>query len=236
MSIQRQYTQPSCTLLLEGIEEVSETENDILDGQLPMSILVNAECNFLGSNQKLSGGMVFLNNLARAVSDYAQGVLSGLPHPQMETTEYPQIQIEKVADRHLHRFTLQPAPDSGEPEQTLELTTVELFDLVDVIDQFYADRHTLPNLALELRSLSKRYRQPEQPLAERVTPLLVGAGSLAIAAGVLFMIPIPKVPEPKPELETNPTPTETVPTQPDTSPPGTNPEVETSKPESDDRK
>lgn len=226
MSIQRQYTQPSCTLLLEGIEEVSETKNDILDGQSPMSILVNAECNFLSSNQKLSGGSVFLKNLARSVSDYAQGVLSGLPHPQVETTEHPQIQIEKVAAQHLHRFTLKPVPDSGEPEQIIDLTTVELFDLVDVIDQFYADRHTLPNLALELRSLSKRYRQPEQPLAERATPLLVGVGSLAIAAGVLFMIPIPEVREPKPELETNSVPTETIPTPTETSPPVTNPEAE----------
>lgn len=226
MSIQRQYTQPSCTLVLEGIEEVSATENDdILDGQSPMSILVNAECNFLNSNQTLSGGMVFLSNLASAVSNYAQGVLSGIPHPPVETTEYPQIQIKKVANKHLHRFTLQPVPDSGEPEQTLELTTVELFDLVDVIDQLYADRHTLPNLTLELHSLGKRYRQPEQPLAERATPLLVGVGSLAIAAGLLFMIPVPEVSEPKPELETDPTPTETIPTQPETSP-STNPETE----------
>lgn len=234
MSIQRQYTQPSCTLLLEGIEEVSETENNnILDGQSPMSILVNAECNFLGSNQTLSGGMVFLSNLASAVSNYAQGVLSGIPHPPVETPEYPQIQIEKVAAQHLHRFTLQPVPDSGEPEQTLELTTVELFDLVDVIDQLYADRHTLPNLTLELRSLNKRYRQPEQPLAERATPLLVGAGSLAIAAGLLFMIPVPEVREPKPELDTNLPPTETIPTQPETPSPGTNPEAESGVSESE---
>ena len=82
MNIKRQYILPNCNLILEGLED-SDTENvDILDGQSPMSILINAECNFIGSNQTLSGGSVFLRNLSHTVSNYAQGFLSGLSHPK----------------------------------------------------------------------------------------------------------------------------------------------------------
>lgn len=59
MSTKRQYSLPSCNLILEGIEDVNAESADILSGQLPMSILINAECHLLKSNQKLSGGSVF---------------------------------------------------------------------------------------------------------------------------------------------------------------------------------
>ncbi|MEO1692489.1 MAG: DUF4335 domain-containing protein [Cyanobacteria bacterium J06631_6] len=196
MNTKRQYSLPNCNLVLEGMED-SDTENaDILSGQAPMSILINAECHLLKSNQKLSGGSVFLTNLSRAVSNYTQGFLSGLfavEKSNSSTAEYPHISLAKVADRHLHRLTLEPKPDSGEAKTEIEITTVELFDLVDAIDRFHADRSVLPNMTLELRSVSKKYRQPEQPLAERVTPLAIGLSSLAIAAGALFMIPIPEI-------------------------------------------
>jgi len=178
------------------MEDVSGESADILSGQSPMSILINAECHLLKSNQTLSGGSVFLTNLSRAVSNYAQGFLSGLfatDKSSNSNSEYPQISIAPIAEKHLHRLTLEPKPDSGETRTEVEITTVELFDLVDAIDQFHADRSVLPNMTLELQSVSKRYRQPEQPLAERLTPVLIGFSSLAIAAGALFMIPIPEI-------------------------------------------
>ncbi|MEM6612896.1 MAG: DUF4335 domain-containing protein [Cyanobacteria bacterium P01_C01_bin.72] len=225
MNTKKQYSLPNCNLILEGLED-SDIENaDILSGQAPMSILINAECHLLKSNQKLSGGSVFLTNLSHAVSNYAQGFLSGLfagEKLKSNTAEYPQVSITKVADRHLHRLTLEPKPDSGEAKTEVEMTTVELFDLVDAIDQFHADRSVLPNMTLELRSVSKRYLQPEKPLAERATPLVIGLSSLAIAAGALFMLPIPDAPiepastnqtteiETEPESETeNSTPSDT---------------------------
>ncbi|PSB12685.1 DUF4335 domain-containing protein [Pleurocapsa sp. CCALA 161] len=194
MSTKRQYSLPSCNLILEGIEDVHAESADILSGQLPMSILINAECHLLKSNQKLSGGSVFLTNLAYAVSNYAQGFLSGLFSADTDktTAEYPQVSISKVPDQHLHRLTLQPQPDQGEAKTEIDITTVELFDLVDAIDQFYADRSVLPNMTLELKPVSKRYRKPEQPLSERLTPIAIGISSLAFAAGALFMIPVPK--------------------------------------------
>ena len=195
MNTRRQYSLPNCNLVLEGMEDVSSESADILSGQSPMSILINAECHLLKSNQKLSGGSVFLTNLSRAVSNYAQGFLSGLfaTDKASSNMEYPQISLAPIAEKHLHRLILEPKPDSGETKQEIEITTVELFDLVDAIDQFHADSSVLPNMTLELQPVSKRYRKPEQPLAERLTPALIGFSSLAIAAVALFMLPIPEI-------------------------------------------
>ena len=205
MNTRRQYSLPNCNLILEGMEDVSSESADILSGQLPMSILINAECHLLKSNQKLSGGSVFLSNLSQAVSNYAQGFLSGLfpkDKSSQSSGEYPQVSIAPIADKHLHLLTLEPKPDSGEARTEVEITTVELFDLVDAIDRFHADSSVLPNMTLELRPVSKRYRQPEQPLAERLTPIAVGFSSLAIAAGALYMVPVPEI------TPTEPTPVE----------------------------
>ncbi len=216
MNTKRQYSLPNCNLILEGLED-ADTENvNILDGKPSMSILINAECHLLHSNQKLSGGRVFLQNLSSAVSNYAQGLLSGLPQAERNTTEYPQVSMTHLAEQHLHRLTFEPEPESEQSKTEVDLTTVELFDLVDAIDQFYADRSALPNMTLELQSVSKRYRQPEQPLLERLTPVAIGLTSLAVAAGAFFVIPPPEINSPEsPPInqtnETNPSTTETTP-------------------------
>ena len=211
MNIKRQYILPNCNLILEGLEDGDSENVDLLSGQSPMSILINAECNFLASNQTLSGGSVFLNNLSHAVSNYAQGFLSGLPHPETKTTDYPQITIYKT-DSH-HRLILEPEANTDEEKTEIDLTTIELFDLVDAIDQFHADRNTLPAMTLELKPVSKRYRQPEQPLAQRLTPVGIGFASLAMAAGALFMIPIPETPVIETDSTENTTETESTNTQ-----------------------
>ena len=216
INTKRQYSLPNCNLILEGYED-EDTENaDILSGQPPLSILSNVECHLLKSNQKLSGGSVFLTNFSRAVSNYAQGFLSGLfsaDNSSNSTDEYPHVYLTQLADQHLHRLTLEPQPDSGEAKTEIEITTVELFDLVDAIDQFYADRSALPEMTLELCSVSKRYRKPEQPLGERLTPVAIGLSGLAIAAGALFMIPVPEIAptESNPAEQTTTTESETEP-------------------------
>ncbi len=218
MNIKRQYILPNCNLTLEGLED-SDTENvDILDGQSPMSILINAECNFLNSNQTLSGGSVFLKNLSRAVSLYAQEFLSGLSQPKTGSLEYPQITVEKI-NSYLHRVAVDPEPNAGEDKTEVKLTTVELFDLVDAIDQFYSDRSTLPSMTLDLHSVSKRYRKPEQPLGERLTPVAIGFSSLAMAAAAFFMIPPPEVRPPESNPINRTTETETESTTPQAAPP-----------------
>ena len=209
MNTKRQYSLPNCNLILEGLEDDDLQNVDILDGKPPMSILINAECHLLKSNQKLSGGSVFLANLSRAVSKYAQEFLSGLPQAVDNSLEYPQIAIAPVVEHNLHRLTFEPEPESGEAKIEVDLSTVELFDLVDAVDRFYLDRSTLPDMTLELQSVSKRYRKPEQPLTERLTPVAVGFTSLAVAAGALFLIPPPEIAPPEsapvaPVIETEP--------------------------------
>ena len=135
MNIRRQYSLPNCNLVLEGLEDSDPQNVAILDGQPPMSILINAECYLLKSDRKLSGGNVFLTNLARAVSNYAQEFLSGLPQSTSNSTEYPQIFLAPAAEKNLHRLTLEPDPASGETTTEVDLSTVELFDLVDAIDR-----------------------------------------------------------------------------------------------------
>ncbi len=224
MNTRRQYSLPNCNLILEGIEDSDSESVDILDGQPPMSILINAECNFLKSQQKLSGGSVFLENLSHTVSNYAQGLLSGLPQPSKNSTEYPQISLTQLEEQNLHRLTFEPEPGSAESKTEVDLTTVELFDLVDAIDQFYLDRTALPDMNLELQSVSKRYRQPEQPLTERLTPVFIGFTSLVVAAAAFFVIPPPEIRPPKPtpaNETTKPEPVTTPNTPPTTN---TNPE------------
>jgi hypothetical protein len=196
MSIKRQYSSPNCNLIVEGLEDNDAENADILSGQAPMSTITNAECYLLQSNQKLSGGNVFLTNLAHAANNYAQGFLSGLfpvEKSSNSNAEYPLISIHKIPEQHLHRLALEPAPDSGEAKTEIDITTIELFDLVEAIDQLYADRSVLPNMTLEIKPVSKRYRKPEQPLTARLTPVAIGLSSLAIAAVALFMLPVPQL-------------------------------------------
>ena len=214
MTIIRKYILPNCTLVLEGLSDASEEESDVFAAE-SLSILVNAECNFVNSNQQLSGGSVFFENLVKAVSAYAQEFLSGLPHPQNSRSESPQVYIAKSDKQHLHRLICAPETNAEQQKSEIELTTVELFDLVEAVDQFFADHKTLPSIALELKSLSKKYRQPDKPLAERATPVALGIASLAFAAAAFFLLPPPEIREPEPVLESNPT--ETVPTPPEES-------------------
>ncbi len=80
----------------------------------------------------------------------------------------------------------------------LDLTTVQLFDLVEAVDQFFADSQTLPDLSLRLAPVSKRYSTSNQPLVKQAVPAAVGVSSLAIAAIAFFLVPLPQPQEPKP--------------------------------------
>ena len=209
MTIQKQYQLPNCTLLLEGFDDNAELINTDLSEQSTISILSNADVQFTTSNQSLSGGRVFLENLALAVSNYAQDFLSGLSRPKIVPEDYPQITIKPSETEGLHRIIINQDPQEKQETQTLSLTLVEFFDLVEVIDQFYTDTNALPDVSLELSAISKRYRKPEEPIGDRVIPFITGTASLAFAAAALFMIPAPEIQQPEIPIET--TPTETIP-------------------------
>ncbi|HHP7229746.1 MAG TPA: DUF4335 domain-containing protein [Xenococcaceae cyanobacterium] len=203
MSIRKQYSLPNCSLILEGMEDVSDSESNSIGEQI--AILINAECHFVGSNQHLSGGRVFLENLANTVSNYAQELLSGLPHPQPQVSEYPQLHLKHLPEADLHRLTLEPEPNSETQPVAIDLSAVQLFDLVEAVDQFLADRTALADVTLKLESISKRHRPAEEPLGDRIIPFLAGTASLAIAATIFWLMPPPPIPEPSETLpEPNP--------------------------------
>ncbi|MEM1425285.1 MAG: DUF4335 domain-containing protein [Cyanobacteria bacterium P01_H01_bin.130] len=94
-----------------------------------------------------------------------------------------------------HRLWIQPPPmlegDTPPLPLDLEMTTLQLFDVVEVVDQFYADNRTLPDVSLGLSSVSRREVANREPLAQRVLPAVIGTTSLAAAAGVMFLLPHP---------------------------------------------
>ncbi|MGK7928061.1 MAG: DUF4335 domain-containing protein [Spirulina sp.] len=199
MTIKRQYNLPNCRLVLEGVDD-ENAEGNRPDRRPLLSILIHAECHFTGSEQTLSGGKDFLESLVKAVSAYAQEFLSGIRHPV--ELEHPQesVRLLKGDDPNVHHLLWQHAAEDAESESKplhFDLNTIQLFDLVEAVDQLFADSRTLPDLSLHLTPVSRRHRQADVPLAKRATPMVTGVGSLAIAALLLFMLPIPEVKEPE---------------------------------------
>lgn len=198
MTIKRQYSLPNCTLTLEGMS--NDTATSAVDSRPLLAILVNAECRFSEPPQALSGGRDFFISLVKSVSAYAQEFLSGIHHPQIHQNSLELIELSTLKDKGLHRLTRNPdEEDSGVKAPVhLDLTTVQLFDLVEAVDQFLADSRTLPEISVPLQPVSKRYRQAEVPIVQRVVPPALGIGSLALAAAALFFVPVPEVREPEP--------------------------------------
>lgn len=194
MSIRRQYSLPNCTLVLEGMSDKAETDEG---AERPLlSILVNAECHFEGHSTSLSGSRAFLESLVRSVSAYAQEFLSGIVHPQAMNEE--RVRFERLTTNHLHRLIWQPETDhNGADAQpiALDLTTVQLFDLLEAVDQCLADHRTLPGFNLELVPVSRRYRKAEVPVTQRIAPAALGISGLVVAAAALFFVPVPEVRE-----------------------------------------
>ena len=221
-TIRRQYNLPNCTLVLEGLSSgvlIGGTQ-----GRPELSTLINAECRFSHSPQKLHGGLIFLKNLTKSVHNYAQECLSGIQHPQ-EQEEGEQVNLEKIEGTTKHRLTWQLEQEDHEERIVLELSPVELFDLVEAVDQFIADSATLPDFSLQLQPLSRRFRQADEPLGQRLLPAFLGVSSLAIAGFALYFLPIPEVrkPQPRPAVvpteETTPENSESSSPQPDNTPP-----------------
>jgi hypothetical protein len=214
MTIQRQYSLPNCQLVIEGLSQgVAD-----MSGRPPISVVTHVICKIAGHDRPLVGGRELLDSLVKAVSEYAQEYLSGIPHPAAHVRHRgnPElVQLQKI-DTNLHRLTVQPqinnptgkdksrmyqTPDT--PAAQLDLTTVQLFDMVEAVDQFFADAQTVPELALNLTPLSKRYAAAQEPIAKRAIPAALGLSSLAVAAIALFYVPNPPNRRPQP-IATNP--------------------------------
>lgn len=215
MNIRRQYSLPNCTLVVEGLTDMGNT----LDNNL--SIVTNVECYFAGINQKLEGGRAFLENLVKAVSAYAQECLSGVHHPREATEDSDRVEFMPSEKETLHRLTWHPSPELNRETLNLDLTTVQFFDLVEAVDQFIADSQALPDFSVKLQPVSRRYRQPDEPLAQRVIPATMGLVSVAIATLAVYFLPVPEVRKPLDKPPVNPTQTGS-PGQ--TTPPGATPQ------------
>lgn len=216
MTIQRQYSLPNCQLIIEGVGPEAKTPDALIRPTL--STVTHVECHFLGHEKPIMGGRDLLESLAHAISEYAQEFLSGVAHPEAHVAPRGKprlVQLERV-DTNLHRLTVQPiinnpgaadrkAIDSQTVYSQLDLTTVQLFDLVEAIDQLIADSQTLPDLGVTLHPLAKRYATAQEPATQRALPVALGTSGLAIAAAALFYLPIPQVRRPDPANAQTPT-------------------------------
>lgn len=227
MTIQRQYSLPNCKLILHGLSQPTDGKMDARPG---LNILMNAECQFVGYPDPIVGGRDFFESLVRQVSRYAQEFLSGIKRPELHNGKSELVHLQPI-EQDLHRLTIyEPQEEnSSEPKPPVEvnLTTVQLFDLVEAVDQFLADSRTLPELNLQLQPISKRHVKPEKPINERVKPAAIGFSSLALTALALFALPIPELKRPQDPVAQPQATTETVPTPSATPPnPGLTPSAE----------
>lgn len=207
MNIQRKYSLPNCTLLLEGLSDASRAVH-FQELRPELSILVNVECYLSGITQPLAGGREFFESLIRAVSAYAQEFLSNVPNPQAHNSESDLVHLQKL-DSNRHRLIvhsennsqIQSARNSSKSPIEIDLNTVQLFDLVEAVDQFFADSQTLPELSLQLQSVPRRYGSTSQALIKQAVPAGIGVSSVAVAAIACGLIPVPQVRPPQPNAQ-----------------------------------
>jgi hypothetical protein len=186
--IQRSYSLPSCTLLIDGI----------ITGGDVMSILTSFSCRFSHHAEPVVGGLDLLNALVKVVGAYAQALKSNT----LVAIPEKQVRLEPEG-KHLHLLSvLLNEADAHNPKQLqIKLNTIQLFDLMETLDRLCCDRNTLPDLKL-VTQISD-YRSQSQ-LSSQAVPAIAGVISFAIAATVLYLLPTPK---PKPQ------PAQTVPVQ-----------------------
>lgn len=226
MTIQRQYTLPHCSLILEGLS------TDATDPLAPLTVLMNAECRLPGATDAiLSGGREFLDSLVVAVSRYGQQLLSGVHYPGVAASA-PLVGLKPGAGSYHHLIVQQPplgepvSDVNAQPPLDVKLSTVQFYDLMEAVDQLLADTQTLPDLTAQFQAVSRRLVQPTEPIAKRAAPAALGAAALAAAGLALFFVPPPTFEPSRPESEAT-TPAETSQTPPAT-PPETAPAAETS--------
>lgn len=204
MNIQRQYSLPNCILTLEGLDT---TGNATKPGARPcLSVLLSAVCRFASNGQAVEGDRDFFEAMARAVSLYAQELLSGVRSPDLDQEDLLPVSLFRLDPQH-HRLVVRQVrvedPETGRTDDTspqplqLDLTTTQLFDLIETVDQFYADAQTLPDVHLVLSPVSRRHRAAQEPIAKRVAPAAIGISGLVVAASLLFLPPIPTVQPPR---------------------------------------
>jgi Domain of unknown function (DUF4335) len=176
MSIRRQYSLPNCTLILDGISDGQKAN----EARPLMSTLVNAECHISGQKKPLTGGMEFFQQLITTVSSYTQELLSKVVNAPT-AQQVGNVRLEKGQE---HRLTAQ----SEQGEVDWQLSTVQLFDLTEAIDQFLADGSTLPTLLLGIQPAP---RAAKGAISAQAAPIGLGLSGLAATALAFYLVPAP---------------------------------------------
>jgi hypothetical protein len=190
MSIRRQYSLPNCTLILDGISDGQRAN----EARPLMSTLVNAECHISGQKKPLTGGMEFFQQLITAVSNYTQELLSKVVNAPT-AQQVGNIRLEKGQE---HRLIAQ----SEQGEVDWQLSTVQLFDLTEAIDQFLADGSTLPTLLVGIQPAP---RAAKGAVSAQAAPIGLGLSGLAATALAFYLVPAPtKITLPDPVANTAP--------------------------------
>ncbi|APB33268.1 hypothetical protein GlitD10_0950 [Gloeomargarita lithophora Alchichica-D10] len=193
----REYRLPHCTVILEGFTTQA-------GGAL--AVLIQMDCYLPGLEHPMRGGSELLEHLSRTVSEYVQNFLSH--REPMPVHPAGPVALEPLS-QHQHRLRVHPEllQEAREPVQ-LDLTTIQLFDLLEAFDQGMSDPQTLPDWTFDLVPRMPRSLK----LSQQTVPAGVGLTTLAAAAVALALLPSPKI-EPPPELRETPTAT-TAETQP----------------------
>jgi hypothetical protein len=210
--IQRNYSLPSCTLLIDGI----------ITGGDVMSILTSFSCRFNHHSEPIVGGLDLLNALVKVVGAYVQALKSNT------SVAIPEKQVRLEAEgKHLHVLSVSVNASDASNLKSLQikLNIIQLFDLMENLDRLCCDSSTLPDLRL-VTQISE-YRS-QSALTNQALPAISGVVSLAIAATVLYFIPTPQptkpvqpVPvqtKPLPKVSTPPTISPTPSNSPESSP------------------
>lgn len=188
MTIQRNYSSPNCSLILEGFSNDNGESADVLP---ILSDLISAQFQIVDVDKNLIGGKDFLVNFMETLSLYTQELLSNVHHPPIAEPKTNIIKITKLIDKNRHLLVWQESKENEDKKIELELTTVQLFDLMETIDQFLADSYTLPDLTLDLKPVSRRYRQAEETFVQQSTPAALGFAGFALIAIAFFFLPMP---------------------------------------------
>jgi hypothetical protein len=212
MPIQRQYSLPDCVLTLDGLSHSSESAST--GNRTELSVLTRFECYFAGEKSPLVGGREFLDSLIAATNDCVQAWISGIKSAAKEDDAKVQLQpaqeggfILRVPAALLFQgnaAALSAADGFDKPTQEIHISAVQLFDLMEAVDQLTADQQTLPELQTSIHPRSRKAVMSPQLALEQSAPIALGATSVAIAAAAVFFVPAPKVPTPPKEPQTQP--------------------------------
>jgi Domain of unknown function (DUF4335) len=191
MTIQRTYNLPNCTLLIEGISPGSSGT---------LSILTNFECRFQHTQSVIAGGRKLLDALVESVGQYVQDLSGG----NAVAIDVAPVRLEPI-NAYAHQLHIEPSDDGDSvplaQPLAIRLNTIQLFDLMEGIDQLCLDRQTLPDLKL-VTNTSELVIQSKAK--ERIVPAVMGIAGFAIAASAMFLIPAPKPqPQSQPQSQTS---------------------------------